>query len=115
MNEPGNDLPSQPVENSETVDALRRQINLLFGGLIIVSFTLTAFLGLQARRAAIDLAAIQRPASEALKIAEQDDAAVKNTFAKLVEFGRTHPDFQKEVLSKFRLNTNSPALPAAAK
>jgi hypothetical protein len=112
MNEPQDNPPSSTIDKNEQVESLRYQMNLVFGAVLVLSFTLTAYLGLQARRASLDLIAIQGPAIESMKLAEQDDLAVSTAFGKLEEFARTHPDFQKVVLSKYHLNTNSaPAAP----
>jgi hypothetical protein len=117
MNEPENNLPaaSRSVAGDENYENLRRQINLLFGALIVTSFTLTAYLGLQARRASVELLAIQPRADEATRLLQQDDASAKAAFSKLEDFGRTHPDFQARILSKYKVNTNAPmAAPIAA-
>jgi hypothetical protein len=115
MNEPANTPPDFTGDNDEKVESLRYQMNLLFGCLLIASFTLTAYLGVQARRASMDLIALKGPADQSMQLVQQDNAAVEVTFTKLVEFARAHPDFQKVVLSKYRLNTNTPpAAPAAA-
>jgi hypothetical protein len=111
MNETGNEFQSRPADNADQIEDLRRQVNLLFGALIIASFTLTAFLGLQARRASIDALNMKAIADRTIKEAQQDDENVGAAFGKLKEFARTHPDFDKNVLSKFHLNTNSPAAP----
>jgi len=110
MNEPEIYPPTFTGDNSEKVDSLRSQMNLLFGCLLVASFTLTAFLGLQARRSSLDLIALKGPAEESLRLVQQDDSGVEATFGKLTEFGRTHPDFQKVVLSNFHLSTNSAAV-----
>jgi len=48
-----------------------------------------------------------------MRLVQQDNQSVEVTYAKLVEFARTHPDFQKVVLSQFTLSTNAaPAAPA---
>jgi hypothetical protein len=114
MNEPGNEPQNTPraVEPEDTVESLRRQVNLLFGGLIITSFTLTLFLGLQARRASMDLMSVQAHAAEQFRQNQQDAAAIQSVFGKLTDFARTHPDFQKQILSRYRFNTNAPAAPA---
>ena len=95
-------------DNGEGFENLRRQITLIFGALIVSSFTLTAYLGLQARRASVELLTVKPRETEALKLVEQDNAAVQSVYAKLIEFGRTHPDFQKQILSKYKINTNMP-------
>jgi hypothetical protein len=114
MNEPGNDLQTdlRSPEDAETVESLRRQINLLFGGLIITSFTLTAYLGLEARRASADLVAIQQNADQVARISQQEGQAMQSDFVKLSEFARTHPDFQKQIFAKYKFNTNSAPAPA---
>jgi len=114
MNEPQDfQPPSRSVEYEEKTETLGRQINLLFGGLIITSFTLTAFLGLQARRSSMELAVIKQRAAETIRTEKQDETSAETIFSKLMDFARTHPDFQKQVLSKYRINTNTP--PAAVK
>jgi hypothetical protein len=117
MNEPENNLQntSRSVDSDEKYESLSRQVNLLFGALIVTSFTLTAYLGLQMRRASVELIAIQPRADEATKLIQQDDANAQSAFSKLEEFGRTHPDFQAKILSKYKVNTNAPmAAPISA-
>ena len=112
MNEPLNTPPDYSSDANEKIESLRSQTNLLFGALLVASFTLTAFLGLQARRASLDLLNLKGPAEQTMQLAQQDNIAVSNTFEKLIEFGRTHPDFQKVVLAKY-LSTNAPPASAA--
>ena len=114
MNEPGIDpqIPSGPVESQDTVESLRRQMNLLFGALIVTSFTLTVYLALQARRASMDLLVIEPRAAEAMKASQQDAASMQAVFVKLSDFARTHPDFQKQIFSKYKFNTNAVTPPA---
>jgi hypothetical protein len=111
MNEP--DIHIQDTASANDLrgecEDLRRQVNLLFGGLLVASLTLTAFLGLQARRASAELAAVKPQAEQLLKAVQRDDAGAQATFAKLLEFARTHPDFADKVLSKYKVNTNAPA------
>lgn len=111
MNESETDLQSasRPAGNNGNCEDLRRQITLLFAGLTITSFTLTAYLGLQARRASVELIAIKPRAEDAVKLLQQDDAAAQAVFAKLTEFGRTHPDFQTKILSKYKVTAPPPA------
>ena len=110
MNEPENNLQnsSRLTDMSENYEALRRQFNLVFIGLVVTSFTLTVFLGLQAKRSAAELSVIKPRAEETAKVVQQNDANVQALFAKLTEFGRTHPDFQLKILSKYRIDTNAP-------
>ena len=113
MNEPGNDLPSAslPLESEETIESLRRQVNLLFSGLVITSFIVTAYLCLEARRASIDLMMVQPRAAEIMKLSEQDSTSAQEIYIKLSDFARTHPDFQKQIFFKYKFN---PAEPAAS-
>ena len=113
MNEPESNLTSRSVDNGETCADLRRQINVLFGVLVVTSFVLTAYLGLEARRASAELIAVKPQAEQAEKLIAQDNAAVQAIFSKLQEFGRAHPDFQARILSKYKVN--GPATNAAPK
>lgn len=114
MNEPGNEFPNdpRPLDNGDTVESLRRQMNLLFGVLMVLSFTVTIYLGLEARRASLELVATQQRAAELKRHYQQDDASLQAIFMKLSDFGRTHPDFEKQVFAKYKFNTNAPAVPA---
>ena len=110
MNEPGTDLQnsSRPVDAEESVETLRRQVNLLFGGFLISSITLTAFLGLQARRASAELMEARAVATQQYTINKQDVASIEVIYSKLAEFGRTHPDFQKRILSRYQFDASIP-------
>jgi hypothetical protein len=104
--------PPATSDSNEKIDGLRSQMNLMFGALLIASFTLTAFLAIQARRASLDLLSLRGPAAESMRLVQQDNQMVEATYAKLTDFARTHPDFQKVVFAKYRLSTNG--APAAA-
>jgi hypothetical protein len=114
MDTPENDLSNaaRPMDNVDAIESLRRQVNLLLGGLIITSFTVTAFLGLQARRASADLMALAQPAQETARVSQQEGQSMQAFVLQLEEFARSHPDFQKQVLAHYRFNTNPPAAPA---
>ena len=111
MNEPENNLQNAPrsVDSEDIIEDLRRQVNLLFGGLVITSFIVTAYLCLEARRASIDLLVIQSHAVEMAKLYEQDAASAQSIYVKLADFARTHPDFQKQIFFKYKFNANTPA------
>jgi hypothetical protein len=115
MNEPANNPPDYSGDTNEKIENLRAQMNLIFGALLVASFTLTAFLALQARRASLDLLSLQGPAAESMRLVQQDNEAVENTYGKLTAFAHTHPDFQKVVLSRFNLSTNGPPATPAKK
>ena len=94
---------------NEKYEDLSRQFNLLFVGLVITSLTLTAYLCLQAKRSASELSNLRPRADEAIRMVQQEDANVTALFTKLQDFGRTHPDFQNKILSRYRVATNGPA------
>jgi len=64
MNELGNTPPDYSGDTNEKIESLRTQMNLIFGALLVASFTLTAFLALQARRASLDLLSLKGPATD---------------------------------------------------
>lgn len=99
---------SREAELTENSQELRRLVNLLFAGLVITSFTLTAYLGLEARRASVQLSFIKPQAEQTLSVLKQTGTHDQAILSRLVEFARTHPDFQNKVLSKYNF-ANSPA------
>lgn len=110
MNEP----QANPQDFSSGADViercrdLQRLVNLLFTGLIITSFTLTAFLGLQAHRASVEVDITRSRAEQDTALARQSNAEAEAVYSKLVEFARTHPDFQNKVLSKYKVAGPTP-------
>lgn len=109
MNEPENDFQSASREAmEENCGELRRMVNLLFGALVVSSFTLTAYLGLEGVRAAQEAAQGKQRLDEIGRAVQQDQAVIQVFYSKLEEFARTHPDFQNRVLSKYTMNTGNP-------
>jgi hypothetical protein len=111
MDQPENNLQdaSRPVDShQDTSEDLRRQMNLLFGALLISSLTLNLFLGLQGKRAAGEYLAVRTRAIDQFKQNQQEIATIHNIYGKLVDFGRTHPDFQQRILSRYLFDTNTP-------
>ena len=100
---------SRMAELTEKCEDLRRVVNLLLGTLVISSFTLTAFLALEASRAAGIAKFRNSQVDTADRELKQDGANVEMYLSKLLDFGRTHPDFQAKVLSKYQISTNGPA------
>ena len=84
-------------------------VNLLFAGLVITSFTLTAYLGLEARRAAVQLTYLKPQVEQTLSAVKQTGDHDQAILSKLVEFGRSHPDFQSRILSKYKIEPSAPA------
>ena len=81
-----------PVPHDETA-ALQREIGLLLGALLVVSFTLTAFLGLQAHRAGQELDMIQPQAIQMGQAIKNEQPGIQTFLSKLGEYAKTHPDF----------------------
>jgi hypothetical protein len=111
MNQPENNLEeaSHSADPQEEREDLRRQANLLFAGLIVASFTLTLYLGLQAKRAAADLRVLQPRADQVIKAVEQDNKDADAIYTNLAAFARTHADFQNKIFFKYKMTTNAPA------
>jgi hypothetical protein len=103
MNEPGTDPRNELREaGSDAANAeLRRIVNLLFAGLALTSFTLTAYLGLEARRASAELAVVKASEEKTVKAVHDDDASAEGIFNRLADFAKTHPDFQKQIFYKY--------------
>jgi hypothetical protein len=111
MSEPQNnpEISSSAPDPDLKYSELQRLVNMLFAGLAITSFTLTAFLGLQAKRASEEATNAKTRAEELMTAAEQDDANIQTAFNKLAEYAHKHPDFQNQVLYKYKNNTTPPA------
>ena len=113
MNVPENNPQGLPhsMDENEVVERLRRQVNLIFGALIVSSLTLALFLGVQAREITIQDNVVKNNVNEFGRAVQQDTLNVGATFTKLAEFARTHPDFQKQVLTNYVVNIqkSSPA------
>lgn len=108
-----NNPPAHQGDTREQIESLRYQMNLIFGSLLIASCILAAFLGVQAHRASMDLLDVKNSLAASTQMIKQDNVTMGGTYESLKEFARTHPDFDKVVLSNFRPNTNSaPAQPA---
>ena len=91
-----------PSENLPAADAtdwkqeyldLQKRVNLLLFGMVILSFTLMAFLGLQSRRTSKDLEAMRPNALQIVEMNKQDGPRVDALRAKLLEYAKTHPEF----------------------
>jgi hypothetical protein len=110
MSESENDMQNvSQADEAGNSRELHRTVNLLFAGLIITSLTLTAYLGLEAKRAGTLASGANAQAERVEQEFKQTEANVHTAFEKLQEFARTHPDFQAKVLSKYTMTTNSSA------
>jgi hypothetical protein len=105
---------SDQVDLKQQCAALSRQVTLMLVALFLVSGTLTVFLGIQARRIGKDLDAIRPQARQIMESSAKEEPMINAFMVKLVEYGKTHPDFAP-IAAKYRLNTNTvAALKAAA-
>ncbi|MFO1477266.1 MAG: hypothetical protein U1F98_11505 [Verrucomicrobiota bacterium] len=112
MNEPEFKSPETAgTAAADQIAALQRQVQLLLVGLVLVSMTLTAFLGLQSRRVGKQFAVLKANAALAADAKKKEDPFIQAFMGRLIEFGKTHPDFGP-ILAKYKLITNGP--PAAA-
>ncbi len=114
MNDPENTIPasSEAADLRQTVADLRRQTTTLYLALAILSLTVAAFVGLQARRAGKDLGAIRPQANQLLDVNKKDAPLIQNFVSQLEAYGRIHPDYANTVLAKYGIRSN--AAPAAA-
>lgn len=103
---------SELADLKEQFAALERHTTWLFASLVVLSFTLTAFLGLQARRSGKELDMIKPQATQVIENSRQEGPQVQAFFGRLVEYGKTHPDFAP-ILTKYGLRPTNAAAPAA--
>lgn len=106
-------MNSEVAELRDECWDLRRQVNLLLIGLIVATFTITAFLGVQSIRAGKDLEQAKMQAGQVFTATHNDEAAIHALLARLTEYSRSHPDFA-QVLAKYQKPENgntTPALP----
>jgi hypothetical protein len=110
MNEPENRTPesSEIAELQGRCNTLNRQMGVLLVALFVVSGTLTVFLGVQSRRVGKNLQSIQPQAQMVIAASQKEAPVISSFMAKLVDYGRTHPDFAP-IMVKYHLNTNAAA------
>jgi hypothetical protein len=116
MNEPENKAPdSELAELKAECAALRHQTNLLLLGLIVASLVLTGFLGVQSVRAGKELDQFRTNAGQVNINLNNEEATLRSVFARLMDYGKTHPDFMP-VLTKYGIPqiVSSNAAPAVA-
>jgi hypothetical protein len=116
MNEPENKITdsSEVAELKKECADLRRQSNFLLIGLVVISFTFAAFVGLQARRAGKDLAALRPQAAQFQEANQKEAPGIQQFLGRLLEFGQKNPDFMP-ILNKYNIRTDTnAALPGGA-
>jgi len=99
MNEPETDQFASD-DLAAQVASLQRQLFVLLLALIVVSGTLTFYLFCQSRFAGKDLAAIRPQATQVIREFNLSRPALDRLIQQLVEYGRTHPEFQP-ILKKY--------------
>jgi hypothetical protein len=114
--EPNANAESNPTDWQEAYDSLRQLVVSLLVMLIVVSGTLTMFLLRQYRWAQTDLTGVRQQVSGmAIEYKRTTEPVINDFVGKLVEYSKTHPDFNP-VLAKYGIKpggaTGSP--PAAA-
>ena len=100
-----------PVELTDQIAALRRQMTTLLLALVVVSGTLTVYLWYQSRITGKEIDVIRPQAMQIVQMFNQRSLIVE----KLVVYGQTHRDFQP-ILKKYGIPlTNSVAPNPAVK
>jgi hypothetical protein len=114
MNESETGSPA-PVELTDQIAALRRQMTTLLLALIVVSGTLTVYLWYQSRITGKEVAVIRPQAVQVMKVFNQTSPVVEKLLPQLVAYGQAHSDFQP-ILKKYGISlTNSVAANPAVK
>ncbi|MGA3164448.1 MAG: hypothetical protein ABSD77_09700 [Verrucomicrobiota bacterium] len=108
-----NSFPS--TELTDQVTALRRQMITLLLALIVVSGTLAVYLWYQSRVVGKEINVIRPQAMQIVQVFNQRRPVLEKLVTQVVDYGRTHPDFQP-ILKKYGIAlTNSVAAKPAAK
>lgn len=111
MNEPEKTFQDSPDDLRLQVAELTRQSNRIFIGLVVVSLTLTAFVGLQAIRAGRDIEQIRPQATKLLEANKQEAPVIDGFVAQLRAYGQGHPDYAEKVLAKFNIKPGAATAP----
>lgn len=114
MNEPENTVQdaSETAELRQQLADLRRQSLTLYLALTVLSLTLAAFIGVQARRAGKDLEILRPQANQLLDVNKKSAPVIQNFIAQLEAYAKGHPDYANTVLAKYGIRSN--AAPASA-
>jgi hypothetical protein len=112
MNESEMGSPA-PVELTDQIAALRRQMTTLLLALIVVSVTLTVYLWYQSHIVGKEVDAIRPQAMQVMKVFNQTSPVVDKLLPQLVAYGQAHPDFQP-ILKKYGISLTNSAVPNPA-
>ncbi|HYG22242.1 MAG TPA: hypothetical protein VEH04_05610 [Verrucomicrobiae bacterium] len=101
--------PADSSELKQQLADLRRQTNVLYMALAVLSLTLAGFVGLQARRASKDLDSIRPNATALIDGFRKSEAGVGQFVGQLQAYGRVNKDYQQRVLARYPVSTSAPA------
>jgi len=77
--------------------------------LVVLSFTLTAFLAVQFWRTRKELEGIRPQAMQIIEARKKDGPLIQNFMTKLAEYGQTHPEFAARLAKQgIKLNATAP-------
>ena len=110
-----NDIEKQPIDAAELTELkercemLERRTSALQAGLIVLSM-IAFFTGfVQVHRANKELEVIRPQLAQVQEYNKKQDPLLSTLAQKLVDYGRSHPDFTPIVM-KYGLNTNTALL-----
>jgi hypothetical protein len=99
--------PAANEELRERCASLQQQINSLLFALLLVSGTFSIYLYVQDRLTSRELQAIKGPATQMMQSFDQTEKPRIEAFvSKLVEYGKTHPDFAP-IIEKYKMSVAS--------
>jgi hypothetical protein len=102
-----------PVELTDQIVALRRQMTTLLLALIVVSGTLTVYLSYQSHVAGKEMSVIGPQAPQMMKAFNQTSFVLEKLLPQLIAYGQAHPDFQP-ILKKYGIPLTNPVAPNPA-
>lgn len=114
-----NESEANPISNTPTnsdtdrIAALERQISTLLLALVILSGTFTVYLYRQLSIVSSDLQMLKPGAMQLIEAVKREKPGMDQFVLKLVEYGKTHPDF-KPIVDKYGLNSPAVVAPPAA-
>jgi hypothetical protein len=112
MNEPEKTTADagELTELKEQLSGVSRQVNMLLVAAVVGSLTVTAFVGLQGRRAGRDLDVVRPQATQVVEANKKEEPVIQNFAQKLVEYGKAHPEFAP-IVNRYGLATNAALTP----
>ncbi len=97
-------LDAATESDTDRLAGIERQMFTLLLALVILSGTLAVYLYRQSSIVSSDLQAIKPGAMQLIDAMKREKPGMDQFVLKLVEFGKTHPDF-KPIVDKYGLNT----------